>query len=306
MRCPKCGAPLPDDAKVCSICGEKIMNGTAGEPAKVSARPRDENFDVESPVRRKTAEELRVKPERRDQSVAVITGILLTAVLIAVAGILIYYAFKAHQRTVVGVVTATTPAEDFLNTTETAATTQESVTIDEKTKATGEESEETTEEESSEAAEETVVVSGEEAESSFVEETTEDPGVDREYGGVVYHIVNGEATLLRCYSTDAIMWMPSSVFDARCVAIADGAFADCSHLRAIELPSGYVTIGSGAFSNCVNLETAVIPDTVTNIGDSAFAGDPAAVIRSSAGSYAKNYADTAGVSWEEGNALGMN
>ncbi|GEM_PF-5315494 len=273
---------------------------------KTPIRPRDEDFDVESPVRRKSAEELKTKLERRDQSNVVICAILLSAVVIAVLGILIFYAFKAHQRTVVGVVTATETEVDFMTQTEETTTTQIAITIEEKTRATVQETEETeaeteeveTEEEPQEASE-----SVEETETPALTEVAEAAGEDREYGGAVYHIVNGEAMLIRCYSTDAVMWMPSAVYDARCVEIADGAFADCEHLTAIELPGSYRRIGAAAFSNCVNLETVVLPDSVTDIGEHAFLGDAAVTIVSSAGSYAKTYAETEGLSWNEGNML---
>lgn len=279
---------------------------------KAPIRPRDEDFDVESPVRRKSAEELKVKSERHDQSAWVICVILLSAVVIAVLGILIYSALKAHQRTVVNVVTATESSEDFRTQYTETTTTQPEITIDEKTRATTEtETEESSAEDAESPEDELQEAEGADAsaDASDAAETfaaAEDPGEDREYGGVVYHIANGEAVLIRCYSSDAIMWMPSSVYDARCVAIAAGAFQDCSHLIAIELPNGYVSIGSGAFSNCANLKTVVIPDTVTAIGDQAFLGDASVTITSSAGSYARSYAETAGIPWTEGSALSVN
>ena len=52
--------------------------------------------------------------------------------------------------------------------------------------------------------------------------------------------------------------------------IADSAFAACTNLQSIELPSTIKTIGSGAFYQCSKLEKIVIPILVDSIGEEAF------------------------------------
>ena len=52
--------------------------------------------------------------------------------------------------------------------------------------------------------------------------------------------------------------------------IYDGAFAECSNLTNMWVPSNVTTIGNLAFFNCGNLAAVIIGDSVTKIGESAF------------------------------------
>ena len=54
------------------------------------------------------------------------------------------------------------------------------------------------------------------------------------------------------------------------VAIGDNAFASCSGLSAISLPSSIVEIGSSAFELCTSLAAVTIPDAVVTMGNLAF------------------------------------
>lgn len=51
--------------------------------------------------------------------------------------------------------------------------------------------------------------------------------------------------------------------------ILDKAFADCSKVQNVRLPSTIVSIGNLAFSGC-SIRSVTIPESVTTIGDEAF------------------------------------
>ena len=52
----------------------------------------------------------------------------------------------------------------------------------------------------------------------------------------------------------------------------DYAFAGCSGLTSLTIPSGVTSIGDGAFYGCSGLTSMTIPSSVTSIGDRAFHG----------------------------------
>mgnify|MGYP003295219244 CR=1 FL=1 len=56
------------------------------------------------------------------------------------------------------------------------------------------------------------------------------------------------------------------------VAGSADAFACCTALEEVVLPSGLECIGAAAFYECRSLTSVVIPDSVTSIGSSAFSG----------------------------------
>ena len=55
-------------------------------------------------------------------------------------------------------------------------------------------------------------------------------------------------------------------------SIGNEAFALCSSLTSITLPSGVTSIGNSAFSYCSSLSSITLPNGVTSIGDNAFQG----------------------------------
>ena len=54
--------------------------------------------------------------------------------------------------------------------------------------------------------------------------------------------------------------------------ISSDAFAGCTNITSITIPSGVETIGEGAFEGCTNLTEINLPDSVTTIAESAFEG----------------------------------
>ena len=55
-------------------------------------------------------------------------------------------------------------------------------------------------------------------------------------------------------------------------SIGDEAFAGCSGLTSVTIPTGVTSIGSVAFLGCSGLTSVTIPNSVTSIGDDAFYG----------------------------------
>ena len=56
----------------------------------------------------------------------------------------------------------------------------------------------------------------------------------------------------------------------RVTSIGEGAFARCSGLTDVTIPSGVTSIGDGAFMYCSGLTSVTIPGSVTSIGGGAF------------------------------------
>ena len=54
--------------------------------------------------------------------------------------------------------------------------------------------------------------------------------------------------------------------------LGDYAFADCSGLTSLTIPSGVTSIGNYAFAGCSGLTSLILPSSVTWIGDEAFRG----------------------------------
>lgn len=76
--------------------------------------------------------------------------------------------------------------------------------------------------------------------------------------------VTGELTIPSSY-TDG-----TNSYDV--TAIAEDAFANCTNLTAVSIPSTITSIGSEAFSGCAGLSSITIPSGVTEINASTFAG----------------------------------
>ena len=56
------------------------------------------------------------------------------------------------------------------------------------------------------------------------------------------------------------------------LSIGDGAFSGCSSLTAVKLSENLASIGKEAFSECVTLSGVLFPDALSSIGESAFLG----------------------------------
>ncbi|MDE6076491.1 MAG: leucine-rich repeat domain-containing protein, partial [Muribaculaceae bacterium] len=64
---------------------------------------------------------------------------------------------------------------------------------------------------------------------------------------------------------DTVAVVPTGI-----TALPDYAFADCTNLRRVELPSSLRKIGDYAFLGCTGLREITIPSSVAQIGEGAF------------------------------------
>lgn len=84
-------------------------------------------------------------------------------------------------------------------------------------------------------------------------------------GGVLF---SADKKLLRCpVGKSADYAVPSGT-----VAIAGGAFKDCSKLESLVIPDSVTAIGESAFENCAALKRITLPKSITTLEASCFSG----------------------------------
>ena len=84
-------------------------------------------------------------------------------------------------------------------------------------------------------------------------------------GGVLF---SGDKKLLRCpVGKAADCTVPSGT-----VAIAGGAFKDCSKLESLVIPDSVTAIGKSAFENCAALKRITLPKSITKLESLTFSG----------------------------------
>ena len=293
MRCPRCGAVLRDDAEQCGFCGERIVPAVSFEKPIIENRPRDEAFDVENTVHAEVPEQ-----QNHDQNPIVIAIILLSGVLMAAVGILLFYAFKNSQRAVINVNPTTTEEASQTSTTPPASVPDntENAASDPAKDA------EATEPASEEAEAEAAAVSTESvSESGAVIQTVSYD--DREYDGIIYRFSGNQAIVLKCQGEGEWIELPAEVDGAPLIGISEDAFNGCTHLVYIDLPEGVAWIGARAFMNCTNLKQIVMPDTLVTVGDGSFNFCPLFTIVSHDTAYGHTFADYHSLNWLEGESL---
>ena len=64
--------------------------------------------------------------------------------------------------------------------------------------------------------------------------------------------------------------IPERIGEIAVTSIAADAFAACTYVKTIKIPSTVTKIGDCAFRECTYLESIVIPDSVTNVGEGLF------------------------------------
>ena len=105
---------------------------------------------------------------------------------------------------------------------------------------------------------------------------------------------------LSCEAFASTLTLPAAL-----EVIGDEAFYGDESLDEVVVPYGATTIGPLAFAYS-GLKQITIPDTVTEIAADAFEGTEGLSIISSAGSYAREYADRYSLPWEYDNAYYAN
>lgn len=84
-------------------------------------------------------------------------------------------------------------------------------------------------------------------------------------GGVLF---SADKELLRCpVGKSADCTVPSGT-----VAIAGGAFKDCSKLESLVIPDSVISIGESAFENCAALKRITLPKSITKLEALTFSG----------------------------------
>ena len=71
--------------------------------------------------------------------------------------------------------------------------------------------------------------------------------------------------------TDSIFILPFVIDGYEVVGIAAEAFAGCTYMTGLAIPSTVIEIGTKAFYNCSSIDGVIIPDGTVSICDSAFA-----------------------------------
>ena len=102
---------------------------------------------------------------------------------------------------------------------------------------------------------------------------------DFEVGGINYNILSSEDKTVEVTSdingySGAVTIPASATYNSTTYSvtrIGDEAFAYCTGLTSIEIPSSVTSIGYYAFRGCTGLTSIVIPSSVTSIGNGAFA-----------------------------------
>jgi len=85
------------------------------------------------------------------------------------------------------------------------------------------------------------------------------------YDGTTYSVTSiGDNAFAYCSGLTSID-IPSSV-----TSIGELAFYSCYRLTSITIPTGITSIGEGAFSGCSGLTSVTIPNSVTSIGSGVF------------------------------------
>ena len=95
-------------------------------------------------------------------------------------------------------------------------------------------------------------------------------GITVESGNTVYHSAGN--CIVETATKTLIAGCKNSIIpnDGTVTIIGENAFANCTNLTNITIPSGVTSIGGGSFFCCWNLTSVIIPDGVTHIGDYAF------------------------------------
>ena len=103
MKCPKCGAVIPDDSRFCNHCGEQLNRRAASDPSIMQKRPRDEDFNtaVRHPRVEVEDDASKARPNKW-----VVLAIILSGVVFAMIGIIVYGAAKSNQHIIITPTTA--------------------------------------------------------------------------------------------------------------------------------------------------------------------------------------------------------
>ncbi len=89
-------------------------------------------------------------------------------------------------------------------------------------------------------------------------------------GDFTYSVVSNTSKITKYTGTGGAVVIPSLLGGYPVTLIDNSAFAECTGLTKVTIPSSVTEIGYQAFDSCSNLTSANIPSSVTKIWDSAF------------------------------------
>lgn len=295
------GAANPDPAGKTDAAARQTVSPKSGVSPKTNSAPK------ETPAPK--------------QNSFVIMGIVLCGVLIAALAILIFFAIKNNQRTVVNIINKESNSAMSLP----AANTSEAASESENTSETAAESA------ASESASDT---SSQAAESAAPESETPAPPVTQppetapvvtpvpetappqtapaqyaldatgnvDVNGITYRMEPemNRAAVAKCTSQEKQIVLLDNINGYPVALIYDDAFAGCSSLEYLRVPEGVAWIGTNAFAGCTSLKELVLPDTLGELTAAAFDPGKKITIVSHASAYAREIAEHLGFWWVEG------
>ena len=88
-------------------------------------------------------------------------------------------------------------------------------------------------------------------------------------GSFIYEEVDGGYAVKKC-TASIITNFPSIVNGVTIVEIKDGAFANCTAISEVNIPSSVKKIGKNTFVGCSSLKKVTIPSSITKIPDNTF------------------------------------
>lgn len=116
-----------------------------------------------------------------------------------------------------------------------------------------------------------------------------------ETSGFTYEAVGSGVIVTGWSGTARVLNIPSEIDGKPVIAIADGAFRNCTP-EHVTIPDGVTSIGWFAFSGCYRLTSVTLPASVSSIGYGAFERCASGLrFICPSGSYAAQYASSYGI-----------
>lgn len=134
-----------------------------------------------------------------------------------------------------------------------------------------------------------------ELEKALDAETSTEDSTGGEESVFHYQLQDGKAILTGFEGNSPLINIPATLDGYPVVAIGERAFEGTSPV-AVTIPDGVEAIGWFAFYGCSTLADITIPASVKSIGYAVFDGCPRVTLICADGSYAKEYAESFGLS----------
>lgn len=105
----------------------------------------------------------------------------------------------------------------------------------------------------------------------WAEDSSEDSTSTFDDGTLTYTILSGtEVSITACSTSATHVSIMSEIDGYNIVSIGEEAFAECTSLQALSIPSSVTEIGDAAFYGCTSLTLLTIPNSVTEIPAGCF------------------------------------